>query len=105
MERAKIYAIMCFTKLELDEKTRFPDFGSTATMGFYMDKDVAFDAVRSNGADINETCYDYALVEEVEEGLYPASTTRWFFKFNKDTGKYEDIPEPDFVKHVCGLIM
>ena len=72
---------MTMTKLKQDEKTKFPDFGSSSIVGYYFDKNDAFNAVKENACDINETCYDYALIEEIREGLYfPAfSDCRWFF--------------------------
>lgn len=105
MSKTKIYVIMTCTKLETDKKFLFPCFGSESIVGFYTQKEVAFEVVRDNWGDIYETCYDYAIIEEVEEGLYPCSTVRWFFKFNKDLEQYEQIPEPDSFKRFCGLII
>lgn len=92
---------MTMTKLEQDEKTKFPDFGSSSIVGYYFDMDKAFDAVKENAYDINETCYDYALIEEIKEGLYQSasSDSRWFFKYNKNKDGYDQIEEPDFFKH------
>lgn len=100
-----IYVIMTMTKLEQDEKTKFPDFGSSSIVGYYFDKDKAFDAVKENACDINETCYDYALIEEIKEGLYqPAfSDCRWLFKYDKDRDRYNPMDEPEILKHFCGF--
>lgn len=107
MDKKVIYAITVAEKLEIDEKTKFPDFGSTSVPGWYSEKEKAFKAVRENACDINETCYDYAIIEEIEEGLYnPAMKhQRWFFKFNREKDEYEEIKEPDSLSHFCGFAM
>lgn len=97
-----IYTILVFTRLEQDEKG-WPNFGSERLVGYYTNKDIAFNAVINNSCDINETCYDYALIEEVEEGLYNAAMNRWLFKYNRDKDEYESIEEPDFMKHFSGF--
>ena len=102
MECNKIYTILVFTRLEEDEHG-WPNFGSERLVGYYTDRKIAFDAVKCNACDINETCYDYALIEEVEEGLYNAATHRYLFKYNYDKNKYEQIEEPDFMKHFGGF--
>lgn len=102
MEHNKIYTILVFTRLE-EDKHGWPEFGSERIVGYYTDKDKAFNAVIGNACDINETCYDYALIEEVEEGLYNAAFNRWIFKYNKDADKYEQIEELDFMKHFSGF--
>lgn len=103
-EPKKIYTILTMTNLEQGEH-KFLNFGSERLVGWYSDKNDAFDAVMENACDINETCYDYALIEEIEEGLYRSaiSGSRWFFKYNRDTRGYEQIEEPDFVKSYCGF--
>ena len=98
----KIYTIMTFSKLDCSPGG-FPDFGPTNLWGWYKSKKDAFEAVTSNACDSWETCYDYALIEEVEEGLYPGSHIRWFFEYDKSKDKYESINEPEFLQHFSGF--
>ena len=100
---AKIYTITGATRLEEGEHG-WPNFGSTRTFGYYMDKDAALEAVKNNALDIRETIYDYMIVEEVEEGLYQPSMKRWFFKA-KDNDTFEEINEPSFLRHFVGISM
>jgi hypothetical protein len=110
--------IMVFTKLEehkilftkdngdmIEKKSGFPDFGATRTVGFYYEKETALDAVHNNAGDMNETVYDYAIVEEVEPGLYPCSTVRWLYKFDYKTKQYNPIEEPEILSHMCGIVV
>ena len=112
----KIYTIMVCTKIKehtyvqkdelgniIEKPSGFPDFGDSRVVGFYHEKEHALETVMNNGGDIWETCYDYAIVEEVEPGLYTCSITRWVFKHNKETGFYDPIDEPPVMKHTCGL--
>ena len=100
-ERTKIYTITGMTNLQkgVDD---FPDFGDTRIFGYYTSKEHAFESTKHNALDIHETIYDYVIIEEVEEGLYQPSDERWFFHYiGNDT--YEEISEPDFMKHFCGI--
>ena len=89
-------------KIEIDG-IGFPDFGSSFLCGYCVDKDVAFEAVKGNACDIIETCYNYAIIEEVEEGLYIATSKKWFLKYDKEKDLYEQIEEPDFLNLYCGF--
>lgn len=118
MKTDKIYMIMVCTKLEeyiikntkdngeiVEKKSGFPDFGDSNTVGFFYEKEKALDAVHNNAGDINETIYDYAIVEEVEPGLYPCSTVRWLYKFDYKTKQYNPIEEPEILSHMCGIVV
>ena len=102
-EVCEIYVIMTMEKLEKGDIEC--SIGCSTIPGFYTKKDYAFYTVINNVCDIWETCYDYALIERVAEGLYnPAlSDSRWWFKYNRTTGKYELIDEPVFCKHLVGF--
>lgn len=97
-----IYTITMLEKVEND-KNGWPSFGSTNIVGYYTDLDVAIEAVTSNACDINETVYDYAVIEEVSEGLYNPSIKSYWFKYNRTKDSYEPIDEPNEVKHICGF--
>lgn len=104
-ERLKIFNILVFEKLEPRKDGLGADMGSERVWGFYHRFDWAEGAVINNVTDINETCYNYALIEEVEEGIATCAKNRWFYKFNKTTKKYEKIEEPECFKRVFGFTM
>lgn len=64
LDKSSIYTIMVMTDLSLNKQTKFPEFGFSRFVGWYPEYDVANWAVINNVCDINETCYDYALIEE-----------------------------------------
>lgn len=75
---SKIYTIMTMTDLTYDDRTKFPEFGATRLVGWYYKFDDAYSSVLKNNCDINETCYQYALIEECEEGIYHPAMKRWW---------------------------
>jgi hypothetical protein len=84
------YFIMGVDKLGYDSY----DHGMTRVVGYYSELETAITAVKENCCDIWESCYDYVIVEEVFPGLYPDAPRRWFFGYDKATGKYNPIDEP-----------
>ena len=47
--------------------------------GYFTDLEEAVQSVIDNVADVFEHCYNYAVIEGYEEGLYPvAELTKWF---------------------------
>lgn len=75
----KIYTIMVMEDLTFDEQTEYPVFNSSRVVGWYSEFEDAYSSVLGNCFDINETCYQYAIIEECEEGIYKPSSRRWFF--------------------------
>ena len=74
----------------------FPDTGSQRSWGYYLDRSEAVDALHINATDMWETCYDYAILEEVEEGINPfcAKENRTFFKYDRKKDGYFECEEP-----------
>lgn len=97
-----IYVIMPFCSFDSD---RWKTPNDERIVGFYTDKNKAFNAVINNNADIHETVYDYCLIELIEEGFYnPAGKNhRWLFKYNKETEQYEPESEPEEWKGLSGF--
>ena len=98
-----IYAITCLTKLEEDERG-WPDFGAIAFMGFFHEKEIAFDDVKSNALDIAECCYNYAVIEEINPGMYSLPRNRWFFKYCHNEDCFVEIDEPQFMEHIANVM-
>ena len=60
-------------------------------VGYYKDFDTAKDVVINNNCDINETCYDFCIIENVPEGLYRYDYNPVWFRWNSETEHYEVI--------------
>ena len=93
-----IYLITVFDKCEPDERWGYA-LGCRRSVGFRWTLEDAIDTVESNMCDIWEYSYDYACIEELNGALYPWADERWFFKFNTETKRYEQIDEPVILKN------
>jgi hypothetical protein len=93
-----IYLITVFDKCEPNERWGY-ELGCRRSVGFRWTLEDAIDTVESNMCDIWEYSYDYACIEELNGALYPWADERWFFKFNTETKRYEQIDEPVILKN------
>ena len=70
-------------------------------VGWYDNEEVAIDSVKNNVCDIWETCYNYAVIEKVQQGMFPTCVKIWVFKYkildekHPLDGIYELIKETD----------
>ena len=72
--------------------------GKDQPMGFFYENDEAICYVRSNANDMFESCFTYALVEEIYPGRnFWEAERRWGFKIDLKTRKYVDIQLPEYV--------
>lgn len=103
IHRDFIYVVMMCERMGV--KNFLQDFGSSRLVGWYGAYETAVSAVMENWCGINEHCYDYALIEKIEEGLYkPAnSSERWWFKYNQVTDTYDPVEEPKEYEHYSGF--
>jgi len=102
----KIYVITVLERMEFNEISNIDydvDFGCTDSPGWFSSLEEAKRVVENNICDLNETCYDYAIIEEVDEGIYNFAKFRWIYKFDKDTGTYKEISEPPCLKHLSNF--
>ena len=73
-------------------------------VGYFDTFEKAEEAVLDNACDINETCYDYCVIENVPEGLYQYDFKPTWYKWNDLDEVYEKIdyvPEP--FKNIIGF--
>lgn len=102
-----IYTILTCEKLEeqiypTGKKSGFADYGDASVVGFYTSFLDAHEALTNNRTDLHETCYDYACIEKVEEGLArPGELVGWY-RYDRESNKYIPIETPSFDKHTCG---
>jgi hypothetical protein len=70
--------------------------GDTRCVGYYSTFEKAEGAVLDNACDIWETCYDYAVIENVGEGLYQYDQDPVWYKWddlNEEYVKMEGRPK------------
>ncbi|MCI8397739.1 MAG: hypothetical protein HFJ52_09125 [Clostridia bacterium] len=69
-------------------------------VGYFKTFEEAENIVLNNIGDINETIYDYAIIENIPEGLYQYDQNASWYQWNN--GKYEKINKPDVYNHLVG---
>ena len=77
-------------------ETKKGDIKDTRCVGYYKTFEEAEQAVMENACDIWETCYDYAVIENIKEGLY---------QYDFHPNGYVKCEQPDFVNPKGGVGM
>ena len=81
---------------------------SNRVVGFYRSRALAEKVIETNSGDIYEQgYYPYAMIEEVEEGLYPYCPNALWYKWegDKESGKYVPMDKPAILKHIVNFTM
>ena len=109
MDNKTIFVITVFEKCEEEngntEECYSIGIGCTRSPCFKHTFEEAEEVVLNNIGDIWETCYDYAVIEEIDSKLYPRYSSRKFYKYNLSSRCYEPIEYLDFIKRmtVCPI--
>lgn len=72
-------------------------------VGYVSDLDLAKEIIENNKYDLNETIYNYALIENIPEGIYQYDMNPLWFKFNELDEKYELCEIPKCCKNNVGF--
>ena len=73
-------------------------------VGYCSTFEKAEEIISDNACDIWETCYDYAVIENIEEGLYQYDHDAVWYKWDDLNEKYEKIEEkPEQYKKLVGF--
>ncbi len=87
------------------DKNGWLDEGCKRTFGFYPNYDSARESLHENRCDMNETCYNYAIVEELDIGIHPIVRFKQWFKWNKEREGFFEIEEPEEAKHFTNFAL
>lgn len=73
-------------------------------VGYFHTLEDAVKIVENNYGDIHEYSFDYAVIEEFGEGLYPHPESEHWFLFDKGERKYKpcDKPEKNVINYGIG---
>lgn len=77
------------------------DTGLCRTWGFYSDVNRAISALHNNETDMHEYFYDYAIIEEYDEGICNDMSHYQWFKWDDERDGYFEIDEPRCVSRMC----
>lgn len=104
MTDKKIYIISVFEKMDTKTSNFDPDgkpiadIGCCVVNGWYFKKEDAESVIENNFTDIWETCYNYAVLEECNEGMYDFDRERTYYKYNREIDGYEKMDMKDVPK-------
>ena len=78
--------------------------GDTRCVGYYSTFEKAEEVVLDNIFDINETCYDYCVIENIVEGLYEYDFNAIWYQWDDINEKYVKMKEiPKQYKNQVGF--
>jgi hypothetical protein len=63
--------------------------------GYYWDLETAIDAVHRNVTDMHETIYPYAIIEQLDHGLFPVPKERHWFGWEEEKDGFYEIEKPE----------
>ena len=65
--------------------------------GYYWNRDEAVDAAHRNMTDMHEALYLYAIIEQLQPGLFPVPRERMWFSWDEEKGEYCESEVPSCV--------
>lgn len=92
-----MFFITCMEKISIDD-LGWIDYGDKRTFGFYADYCKVKKALNTNRCDMNETIYNYAIVEEIDQGIHPTVIWTKWFKWDREKQGFFEIEEPEETK-------
>ena len=102
MEEKEYFFITVMRRLDVTE-LGWPDTGTTRCWGFYCNKETALQALHENWTDMEETIYEYAVLEGYTEGISHMTGYQQFFKYDQEKDGYFEIDTPEGYKHFAGF--
>lgn len=99
----KIPKIFFITTIEIREMKKDFPLTNHRTVGWFPTFNLADYATVNNYGDIHETGYQYAIIEEVEFGLYPYITREFWYEFDKEQEKYVPIVKPKIFEKIVNF--
>ena len=85
-------------------ETKGKDVKDTRCVGYFKTFEKAEKAVKENACDIWETCYDYAVIENIPEGLYQYDFHPTWYKWDDLNEEYKRIEgRPEEYKNQVGF--
>lgn len=100
-----MFFVTVFNQVSIDAQTKVLYIEPSRVVGYYTDFNDADTVLKENICDVHETIYHYAVIEEIEEGVYPVAQSRWFYKYDKEKDGYYPIDEPAEFKHYSNIAL
>ena len=70
------------------------------TPGIFLDLKNAQTAIIENACGIQDCSYNYAVIEEIQEGIYPFPIKEYWFKWSRKERKYKPCNKPAALRNI-----
>lgn len=77
--------------------------GYTRCIGYFETFEKAEHIVLNNVGDIEETIYNYCVIENIPDGIYQYDQNAKWYKFNKLDEVYKPCEKPKELNHLVGF--
>ena len=103
------FFLTVFGRLEqtgTSKRTGVPILGRTSRVwGWFPTFAAAYRIVAGNITDIQECCYEYALVEEIPPGMSPLQTRCWWWRWDTEKDRWLKSERPEDFARTLGLTL
>lgn len=79
------------------------DLGDMRTWGYLQNIEEATQALHNNVGNMRERLYEYAVIENISEGLFEFVKERRWFKWSDEKQGFYEINEPDGTKNLTNI--
>ena len=76
------------------DETEMPNFCDKRTFGYFEDYETCTLALHENWCDMREACYQYAVVEYIEQGIHSMAKEIEWFQWDEEKEGFFEIPKP-----------
>ena len=99
---ATIKDIQSATEAKKADTYGIAEIEESRTIGYFLTLEDAKRVVKKNICDIHEDYYRYAVIEEVEQGLYSSTESKSFW-YRWTTRGYRRIQKPSQISQIVGF--
>ena len=88
------------TVIRIDKEGKLSD---SRCWGYYSKYEWCVEDLHTNNTDMAECYYNYAVIEEIPEGISMYPKNRQFFQYDIFGEGFFEILEPEWAKHFCNF--
>ena len=89
-----MFFITCFEKCEKDERGYF-NSGDMRTFGYFDTVEACIQALNENVCDMHECLYEFAVIENIGQGIHPHAKEISWFRWNDEKQGFFEIEKPE----------
>ena len=89
-----MFFITCFEKCEKDERGYF-NSGDMRTFGYFDTVEACIQALNENVCDMHECLYEFAVIENIGQGIHPHSKEVAWFRWDDKRHGFFEIQKPE----------